>query len=338
MATSAGPLAAVAVPTPRQAAAVRTPDASSLFNWAESTYPSLFDTPQLNQTLDVWTYRYYPKTDIYLGVNTSGDVLGLVGKGGGAYDAFPLGKIAAFGCSVYPSDCATATPSGTDAVVNSCNLSGNVLYVPGTILTEKGNVYDADGTSVLMTIDSKTVTKDNATFRGETGLLEISVDQTIFHANVPANGALAGISSPFSSKSYFKIVGNELLNYGFTSGSSTIYYTPAKKLPITPTLNTPYVQSYATSTEGAGVAVPTVNDVETTTFLGVVPLTILAGTYDACKAKIVVNSVTFNATNTGFGWEIAGGPLKGVLLLSTYGSETTKAYRVESTIPPVIGR
>lgn len=98
------------------------------------------------------------------------------------------------------------------------------------------------------------------------------------------------------------------------------------------------MHSYATSTEGAGVAVQTVNDMETTTFLGVVPQTIQAGTFDACKAKIVVNSVTFNATNTSYGWEIAGGPLKGVVLLSTYGSETAKSYRAESTLPPVIGR
>lgn len=106
VASTSGPMAAMAVPAARMAGSARTPDASSFLNWAESAYPNLFETRRSNQFLDVWTYRYYPKTDIYLGVNTSGDVLGLVGKGGGAYDSFPLGQISAFGCSVYPSDCA----------------------------------------------------------------------------------------------------------------------------------------------------------------------------------------------------------------------------------------
>jgi hypothetical protein len=108
VATNAGPLAAMAMPRPRQAVTVRTPDASSFLNWAESAYPSYFPGAQANKTLDVWTYRYYPQTDIYLGTNTSGDVLGLRGQGGGAYESIPLGKIADYGCSVYPSDCAAA--------------------------------------------------------------------------------------------------------------------------------------------------------------------------------------------------------------------------------------
>ncbi len=107
VATGAGTLTDVAVPTPRQAAA-RTPDATSFLNWAESAYPSYFPGAQANKTLDVWTYRYYPQTDIYLGTNTSGDVLGLRGQGGGAYESIPLGKISDYGCSVYPSDCAAA--------------------------------------------------------------------------------------------------------------------------------------------------------------------------------------------------------------------------------------
>ena len=106
VASNAGPLGALALPTAKRAASVRVLDASSFLNWAELTYPSLFEAPQSNKTIDVWTYRYYPKTDIYLGTNTSGDVLGLVGKGGGQYDAYPLGKLVDFSCSVFPADCA----------------------------------------------------------------------------------------------------------------------------------------------------------------------------------------------------------------------------------------
>ena len=67
------------MPSTSKAAAVRTPDASSFLNWAESAYPNYFPTSESNKSIDVWTYRYYPKTDIYLGTNTTGDVLGLVG-------------------------------------------------------------------------------------------------------------------------------------------------------------------------------------------------------------------------------------------------------------------
>lgn len=104
VAAGSGPLADMALPAPRLAA-VRTPDAISFLNWAESAYPNYFPPAQSNKYLDVWTYRYYPKTDIYLGTNTSGEVLGLVGKGAGNYDSVPLGKVADFGCSVYPSEC-----------------------------------------------------------------------------------------------------------------------------------------------------------------------------------------------------------------------------------------
>ena len=153
VATSAGPLTGMAVPTPRQAAAARTPDASSFLNWAESAYPNYFPPAQSNKTLDVWTYRYYPQTDIYLGTNTSGDVLGLLGKGGGVYDSIPLGKITDFGCSVYPSDCAAVAQSGTVSTLAGTGASGFVngtgttasFYIPqGVAVDSSGNVFVGD--------------------------------------------------------------------------------------------------------------------------------------------------------------------------------------------------
>ena len=147
VATDAGPLAAIAVPTPRQAATARTPDASSFFIWAESNYPNFFPSGQSNKTLDVWTYRYYPQTDIYLGTNTSGDVLGLVGTGGGAYNSVPLGKIAGFGCSVYPSDCvvvSTLAGTGTHGYVNGTGSSASFYSPYGVAVDSSGNVFVAD--------------------------------------------------------------------------------------------------------------------------------------------------------------------------------------------------
>jgi streptogramin lyase len=153
VATGAGTLADMAVPTPRQAAAARTPDASSFLNWAESAYPAYFPPAQSNKTVDVWTYRYYPQTDIYLGTNTGGDILGLVGKGGGAYDSVPLGKIADFGCLVYPSDCAVVAQPGTVSTLAGTGSSGFVngtgtgasFYIPqGVAVDSSGNVFVGD--------------------------------------------------------------------------------------------------------------------------------------------------------------------------------------------------
>jgi len=113
VASDAGPLTAFAALSAPLAAAPRVPDATSFLNWAEATYPNLFPSAQPNQSVDIWTYRYYPQTNIYLGTNTSGDVLGLVGDGQGGYTSYPLGKIASFSCSVYPQDCAVTPPPAT---------------------------------------------------------------------------------------------------------------------------------------------------------------------------------------------------------------------------------
>lgn len=143
VASKAGPMDTVVVPARRMAASVHALDASSFLNWAESAYPALFEAPQSNSTIDVWTYRYYPKTDIYLATNTSGDVLGLVGKGGGEYNSHPLGKITDFGCLVYPSDCNTINA----APIANAGVAQNV--VAGSSVTLDGSASsDADGDSL----------------------------------------------------------------------------------------------------------------------------------------------------------------------------------------------
>lgn len=110
LASNPGPLGALAQPTARIAAA-RTPDVSSFLNWAEIAYPEFFSSKEANLISGIYTYRYYPKTDIALGVSTAGDVLALRGTGAGNYESIPLGKIADFGCAVFPADCAPTTPT-----------------------------------------------------------------------------------------------------------------------------------------------------------------------------------------------------------------------------------
>ena len=45
-----------------------------LFNWAEQTYPHLFNPPTSNQSTEEWVYRYYTATNNYIGVSTNGGV------------------------------------------------------------------------------------------------------------------------------------------------------------------------------------------------------------------------------------------------------------------------
>lgn len=60
---------------PRTGQADRTDDIDRLLNWAEVRYPELFaPASQSTQVWDIWTYRYYPATDNYAGVNESGEV------------------------------------------------------------------------------------------------------------------------------------------------------------------------------------------------------------------------------------------------------------------------
>ncbi|MBK6296060.1 MAG: hypothetical protein IPF55_18800 [Rhodoferax sp.] len=73
-----------------QSAAVRSPTFDEFFNWAELTFPTLFPVKTTNQTLQVYTYRYYPTTDLILAV-TGNTVLGLVGVTSNAPRVVPLG-------------------------------------------------------------------------------------------------------------------------------------------------------------------------------------------------------------------------------------------------------
>lgn len=169
------PLTTMAVPAARSAASARTPDASSFLNWAESAYPGYFPTPQANQSIDVWTYRYYPQTDIYLGTNTSGDVLGLVSNGAGGYNSVPLGIITDYACAVYPADCTAAAPVlatvETDAVRDNPSvyavevervIEADVVTMDGTYTFADVNADIDDTDAVVPEVDAHLVLENYA--------------------------------------------------------------------------------------------------------------------------------------------------------------------------------
>jgi hypothetical protein len=104
-----------------QSAAVRSPTVDEFFNWAELTFPTLFPVKTTNQTLQVYTYRYYPTTDLILAV-TGNTVLGLVGVTSNAPRVVPLGYLSDFSCLVLPALC-TGTPATIDATSVSTGTS-----------------------------------------------------------------------------------------------------------------------------------------------------------------------------------------------------------------------
>jgi len=53
-------------------------DADTIFNWAENNYSELLKSKQNSQNVDDWYYRHYPEDDIYVGINTMGDVYSFI--------------------------------------------------------------------------------------------------------------------------------------------------------------------------------------------------------------------------------------------------------------------
>lgn len=106
---------ALALPAP----VPTVPEATALFDWAESTYPQFFPGPQTNLTSAPYVYRHYPATGNYVGVD--GDdvyILGPVSGGG----LLHVGKRADFACLVHPASC-------EPAAVAQVHSGGTVVFV-----------------------------------------------------------------------------------------------------------------------------------------------------------------------------------------------------------------
>lgn len=61
------------------AAADTASDTETLLNWAQNTYPHLFPGAKTTQSIEPWLYRYYPETQIYVGVKKSDNSVYVLG-------------------------------------------------------------------------------------------------------------------------------------------------------------------------------------------------------------------------------------------------------------------
>lgn len=89
-------------------AALRSPTAIELLEWAETAFPSLFPKGSTNLTWGTYVYRLYPSTDLVLGVNTTdGTVVAVTQTSSQLPSNIYLGHLADYACQVLKANCHT---------------------------------------------------------------------------------------------------------------------------------------------------------------------------------------------------------------------------------------
>lgn len=120
-------------------------DANTLFDWAEPQYPQLFSpSGQPTLTAGTWIYRYYPGTQIYVGVNDQREVYLL----GGSFGSEPtqVGLLDDFLAQINANS--SNTGSGTNSAGNGNCVT---LPYPATGLQANYNVT-SDGTTGTISV------------------------------------------------------------------------------------------------------------------------------------------------------------------------------------------
>jgi hypothetical protein len=247
------------------------------------------------------------------------------GGGGGGEDT------AAPGTPTNPTTPAPVTEA-------SCSEEGNLLNVAGTTAQIDANVYYTDGTTIIATQQRKFVTSGGASFRGRTGLHLVNQVNTTTYSNAAVNGSFGGSVMTTTENNYSAVVGDSRQTYGLTisnlfQGNTTTassYFTPYAYTggPVSPALNTPYVASFSTTTESGGTTQPALAQTNTTTY-SVETITVLAGTFPACKIKVEVTGGTVTG-EVSYAWLVASGRYKGLFLRSANGNgvKTSEATRL----------
>ena len=103
-------------------------DTEKLLNWAEKTYPVIFQSHQATQNIEPWLYRYYPESGIYAGVNKNDNSVYVLG---GPWGNNPT-VVATLASLINEID-----NSGGSGGIAACDTT-NVL--PGVTYSQSGNV------------------------------------------------------------------------------------------------------------------------------------------------------------------------------------------------------
>lgn len=302
--------------------------ARQLMDAAESApqYAGYFPSHQQTQSAGPFHYRYYPETGVYLGVVvTGGTQYGEVGAiyviggpfGGSIENPVPQGFVTNYITPVPPTT--TPPPAGAS---NGC-FDPAIFDTPGTRLTVS---YAYSG-----------------------GLIGTqTVDATVGQV-VPFNGyqARETVSTTTSSmqggftmtaKVYTTHNAGVVTHYGMTTEASsmapamrTVYDPPyedrtwvlALGESYTATQNTTYTYLVNGTEQSSSYS-----SSYTTKYLGVEPVTVAAGTYEACKFELTSGPTSPATTN----WYIRG---KGFHVKSVTGDQVMEATSVKLNDQPV---
>jgi len=261
-------------------------------------------------------------------------VLSACGGGGGGGDS--SAEIPGGATPVSPTP--TPTPTPTTGSNSDCGEDGNVLTVAGNTAQIDGNVYYTDGTTVISTQQRKFATSNGATFRDRTGLFQITQVNATTYTNAAVNGSFGGSVITTTENDYSSVVGDVRQTYGLTisnlfqgvTTTASSYFTPYAYTgaSVNPALGTAYTASYSTTTQSGGTTSPTLAQTSITTY-STESVTVLAGTFPACKIKL---EVTGGATvaNVSYAWRVASGRYKGLVVrtANASGVKTSEATRL----------
>ena len=118
------------------------PSATEILNWAEATFPTLFSAG-VNQTWGTYVYRYYPATDLVLGINAAdGTWVAITNLGSAQPAKLSLGLVSQYACNVFPSTCHTS--SAGYPLNQRAGVLASVLGKPKRMLIGLGTATVAD--------------------------------------------------------------------------------------------------------------------------------------------------------------------------------------------------
>jgi hypothetical protein len=294
------------------AAVSPTDAANQLMDAAEAGYPQFFPSHQPTQSFAPFLFRYYPETGIYLGVvvtaNSFYTLNGVYAAGtpfGGLDNPTYIGLVTSFITPVDP---------GTGGTANGC-FDLALADTQGTHIvigyTYSGSITGTE--SVDTTVGAMT------TFEGHSAR-ETTMLTTGSHTS---SGQTVAVNT--TGKSYTARTGDaEMTQYGFTSAFSTTASGFTIATTIRTVLAPPYVdrmyglavgESATATMSGSSTntmsGIPGVPDqtttspfstTSTTRYVGQEPVTVPAGTFNACKFEMT----TSGSTDVSTSWFVVG--------------------------------
>lgn len=294
--------------------------ARQLMDAAESAYAAYFPSHQQTQSAGPFHFRHYPETEIYLGVVVTagmgyevGAIYVIGGPFGGSIEApVPQGFVTNYITPVAPTP-TTPPPAGAS---NGC-FDQALLDTQGTRLTVSYS-YSGDVTGT-QTVD--------ATVGGLVTFQGYQARETVSTTTSSMQGGFT-----ITAKVYTARNGDVVTQYGMTTEESAM--APAMRTVYTP----PYEDRMAVLALGESHTATQnttytylVNGTEnsssysssyTATYLGVEPVTVAAGTYEACKFEVTSGPASPATTN----WYIRG---KGFHVKSVTGNQVMEATSVK---------